>query len=353
VNKELIEILEKAKQEIGKSQNEYELNNAKSRAIGKKSMLTDMMKKLGSLPPEERPGYGKAINELKKEIENLLEMRAAELKNEQYQRTIVREAVDLTLPGYLPETGSLHPLTIIWRQIEDIFISMGFDVVEGPDIEDEFHNFDALNTPAGHPARNEMDTFYLKQADNSSVGNRLLLRSQTSTVQVRIMKNHAPPLKIISIGRCYRNDKPDASHSPFFHQIEGLSVDTAITFGDLRNILNSFAVKMFGPDIKTRFRPHFFPFTEPSAELDLICFNCHGKGCNICKNSGWLEIGGAGMVDPNVFDMVGIDSEKYTGYAFGLGIDRIALLKYRLPDIRLLFENDLRMLKQFRNFTGM
>jgi len=348
VESELRELLDKIKQEIATAQNEYELNNAKSHALGKKSVLTELMKKLSTLPIEERPVFGKAINDVKREIESLLEKRAQEILDHQYTQTIQQDRVDLTLPGFVPETGSLHPLTSIWRDIEDIFISLGFDVVEGPDIDDEYHNFDALNTPPDHPARNEMDTFYFKQSPENPLDNRLLLRSQTSTVQVRTMEQHRPPLKIISIGRCYRNDKPDASHSPFFHQCEGLAVDKGITFGDLRSILNSFAVKMFGKEIRSRFRPHFFPFTEPSAEFDLICFNCYGKGCNICKNSGWLEIAGAGMVDPNVFSMLNIDPEIYSGYAFGMGIDRITMLKYQIPDIRLLFENDLRFLQQFR-----
>jgi phenylalanyl-tRNA synthetase alpha chain len=348
LERELTKILQKFKEDLTRAQNEYDLNILKSRTLGKKSLVTEMMKRLASLPREEKPVYGKVINDFKKEIERLLAARAEEILQQQYQQTIRKEAYDLTMPGLIPETGSLHPLTQIGRQLEDIFISLGFDIVEGPDIDDEFHNFDALNTPADHPARNEMDTFYLKQREGIRTDNRLLLRSQTSTVQVRTMEKHKPPLKIVSIGRCYRNDKPDASHSPFFHQMEGLAIDRGITFADLRNILNSFAKKMFGEGIKSRFRPHFFPFTEPSAEFDLICFNCHGTGCNICKQSGWLEIGGAGMVDPNVFSMLGIDSERYSGYAFGLGIDRITLLKYRLPDIRLLFENDLRMLQQFR-----
>lgn len=346
--RELTDQLEKLKEELAKAQNEYDLNNIKSRALGKKSPLTEMLKKLASLPREEKPAYGKSINDFKREIERLLAEKSKEILEQQYHQTIRKEAFDLTMPGLKPEFGGLHPLTKIGRQLEDIFISLGFDIVEGPDIDDEYHNFDALNTPPDHPARNEMDTFYLKQGEANQTDNRLLLRSQTSTVQVRTMEKHKPPLKIVSIGRCYRNDKPDASHSPFFHQMEGLTIDRGITFADLRNILNSFAKKMFGSGIKSRFRPHFFPFTEPSAEFDLICFNCHGSGCNICKQSGWLEIGGAGMVDPNVFSMLGIDPEDFSGYAFGLGIDRITLLKYRIPDIRLLFENDLRMLYQFR-----
>ncbi|MFA5499057.1 MAG: phenylalanine--tRNA ligase subunit alpha [Candidatus Cloacimonadia bacterium] len=347
MDKDLTELLAKLKQDISAADTEYELNNVKSQALGKKSVVTNMMKRLGSLSPEERPEFGKKINELKKELENLISIRAEEIAENKYRTALIQEKVDLTLPGYVPEIGGLHPLTQVWREIEDIFMSLGFDVVEGYDIEDEFHNFTALNTPEGHPARNEMDTFYLKTDSSKYDANRLLLRSQTSTVQVRTMEGNKPPIRIISIGRCYRNDKPDASHSPFFHQVEALCVDKGVTFADLRDMLNSFAKKMFGSQVKSRFRPHFFPFTEPSAEFDLVCFNCYGKGCNVCKQSGWIEIGGSGMVDPNVFDTLGIDSEKYTGYAFGLGIDRIALLKYRLPDIRLLFENDYRLLKQF------
>ncbi|MCK4696349.1 MAG: phenylalanine--tRNA ligase subunit alpha, partial [Candidatus Cloacimonetes bacterium] len=248
------------------------------------------------------------------------------------------ESIDFTMPGRKREKGSLHPITKVWQELEDIFISMGFEIAEGPDIEDEFHNFDALNTPPDHPARNLSDTFYIEDD--------VLLRTQTSTVQIRIMQQHKPPIKIISPGSCYRNES-DASHSPMFHQVEALVVDEGINFADLRDVLNVFVKKMFGKKIESRFRPHFFPFTEPSAEMDIICVKCLGKGCNLCKGSGWLELGGAGMVDPNVFDMLGIDSEKYTGYAFGLGIDRIAMLKYRIPDMRLLFENDIRFLKQF------
>lgn len=348
MNTELNELLERLKKGITAANTEYDLNNVKSQALGKKSVVANMMKQLGSLSPEERPEFGKKINDLKSELEMLISQRAEEIAEKKYRDALVQERVDLSMPGFRPSFGALHPLTQVWREIEDIFISLGFDLVEGFDIEDEFHNFTALNTPEGHPARNEMDTFYLKTESPQYSANRLLLRSQTSTMQVRTMEKNQPPIRIISIGRCYRNDKPDASHSPFFHQVEALYVDEGVTFADLRDMLNSFAKKMFGSQIKSRFRPHFFPFTEPSAEFDMLCFNCHGKGCNVCKQTGWIEIGGSGMVDPNVFDMLGIDSEKYTGYAFGLGIDRITLLKYGIPDIRLLFENDYRMLKQFR-----
>ncbi len=341
--------LQQIKEEILSAQNDYELNNVKAKAIGKKSRLSTFMQGLKNLPPEQKPAMGKMINDFKVEVERLLFERQKEIEIINYNKTLQAEAVDLTMPGFPVQLGGMHPLSQIRQEIEDIFIALGFDVVEGPDIDDEYHNFDALNTPPDHPARNEVDTFYLKQKGKIDKGQygRLLLRSQTSTVQVRTMEKYAPPIKMISIGRCYRNDKPDASHSPFFHQVEGLCIDETITFNDLREVLNNFAAKMFGKEIVSRFRPHFFPFTEPSAEFDILCFNCLGKGCQLCKNSGWIEIGGAGMVDPNVFNTIGIDSEKYIGYAFGLGIDRITMLKHRIPDIRVLFENDIRFLKQF------
>ena len=232
------------------------------------------------------------------------------------------------------------PLSIVRRQIDDVFISMGFEIAEANDIEDEFHNFDALNTPQDHPSRNLADTFYVEGGK--------LLRTQTSTVQIRVMEKHKPPIRIISPGRCYRNDKPDPSHSPVFHQVEALVVDKGISMADLKDTLQNFASIMFGAAVKSRIRPHFFPFTEPSAEMDISCVACGGKGCRVCKQSGWLEMGGAGMVDPAVFDILGIDSEIYTGFAFGLGIERIAMLKYNIPDMRILFENDLRMLRQFK-----
>ncbi len=345
LEKHFEELIQQVKIALIDADNDHQLNNIKSSFLGKKSELMNMMKKLGSLSADERPRVGKQLNLTKQKMESLIQQRAHEIEKLKYDRTIQAESIDLTMPGLQPQIGGLHPLTQTQRKIEDIFITLGFDIVEGNEIEDEYHNFDALNTPPNHPARNEMDTFYIKRLQDDS-NNRLLLRSQTSTVQVRIMENNQPPIKIISIGRCYRNDKPDRSHSPFFHQVEGLCVNDNTTFADLRDILSYFATMMFGNDIEWRFRPHFFPFTEPSAEFDIRCFSCKGAGCSICKQSGWLEIGGAGMVDPNVFDAVGIDSERFTGYAFGLGIDRITLLKYRLPDIRILFENDVRFLKQ-------
>lgn len=350
MNRDFDDLLRQLQDALKDAGNEYDLNNIRSKFLGKKSKVSALMKQISAVDPKERPAFGKRINEIKQQIDKMIKIRGREIEKLQYEKTLEKEQIDLTMPGVTRHTGSLHPLTMMQRELEDIFLSLGFDIVEGNDIEDEYHNFDALNTPANHPARNEMDTFYIKAFNDQQRNrkNRLLLRSQTSTMQVRIMEKNKPPIKMISIGRCYRNDKPDKSHSPFFHQIEGLTVDEGINFIDLRNILIKFARLMFSETIQWRFRPHYFPFTEPSAEFDIRCFNCHGKGCSICKQSGWIEIGGAGMVDTNVFDIIGIDSEKYTGYAFGLGIDRIAMLRYRLPDIRLLFENDLRFLEQFR-----
>lgn len=338
MKEELNKVINSAKEDIIKASTLHELMILKSRYVGKKSILNSFLQKIGSLPREERPAFGSIVNDAKQKIAHFLTEKEQEIKKQEYLKTLQRQKIDVTMPGRRSQRGSLHPITKVWREIEDIFISLGFDVAEGPDVEDEFHNFDALNTPQDHPARNLSDTFYLD--------NDVLLRTQTSTVQIRVMEKHKPPIKIISPGSCYRNEN-DASHSPMFHQVEALVVDEGINFVDLRDMLNIFVKKMFGDDIESRFRPHFFPFTEPSAEIDIICVKCHGKGCNLCKGSGWLEMGGAGMVDPNVFDTLGIDSEKYTGYAFGLGMDRIAMLKYKIPDMRMLFENDIRFLKQF------
>ncbi len=335
----LKELLDIAKAKISEVGDLHELQNLKSHYLGKKSELNSFMQQMGKLPAEERPAFGKVINEAKNELEEFVKARESEIKEAEYINTLKASKVDLTMPGRVFNIGTLHPITQTWREIEDIFMSMGFDVAEGYDVEDDFHNFDALNTPKDHPARKLSDTFYVEEG--------VLLRTQTSTVQVRVMENHKPPIRIISPGRCYRNDKPDASHSPAFHQVEALVVDEGITFATLKDTLNIFVEKLFGKGIKSRFRPHFFPYTEPSAEMDILCVNCRGKGCNVCKGSGWLELGGAGMVDPYVFDILGIDSEKYTGFAFGFGIDRIAMTKHNVPDLRILYDNDLRFLSQF------
>lgn len=340
MKEKLQQIIEKAKSELNSIVKKHELQNVKSRIIGKKSEFSSLMKNIKDVAPEDRREFGQLVNEAKNYLQNLIDKRNEYIDELIYKEQIESSRIDLTMPGRRTVQGGLHPLTKIWREVEDTFISMGFEIADGFDVEDEFHNFDALNTPKDHPSRNLADTFYVK--DN------VLLRTQTSTVQIRTMENHKLPIKIIAPGRCYRNDKMDASHSPVFHQVEALVVDENISFADLKDTLNIFIHRMFGNDIKSRIRPHFFPFTEPSAEIDISCVSCRGTGCRICKNSGWLEMGGAGMVDPTVLENVGIDSEKYTGYAFGLGIDRITMLKYNIPDMRILFENDLRFLKQYK-----
>ena len=338
MKEELNKVVISVTAEINKVASMHDLMQLKSKYVGKKSILNNFMQKIGSLAKEERPKFGQTLNIAKNQIMEMISAQEEKIKELEYKNTLKAESIDLTMPGRKRARGSLHPLTKVWREIEDIFMSMGFEVAEGPDVEDEFHNFDALNTPQDHPARELSDTFYLDDD--------VLLRTQTSTVQIRTMEKHPLPIKIISPGSCYRNEN-DASHSPMFHQVEALLVDEGVSFADLKDMLNIFVKKMFGEKIEFRIRPHFFPFTEPSAEIDIICVKCYGEGCNLCKGSGWLELGGAGMVDPNVFKALGIDSEKYTGYAFGLGMDRIAMLKYKIPDMRLLFENDVRFLKQF------
>jgi len=340
MKEKLKQIRNKAESELKLITTKPELLNAKSKIIGKKSELNSLMKNIKDVAPEDRREFGQLINETKNYLQDLIDKRTIFIDELIYKEQVASSRIDLTMPGRKTVQGGLHPLTKTWREVEDTFLSMGFEIADGYDVEDEFHNFDALNTPKDHPSRNLADTFY--------VGDDLLLRTQTSTVQIRTMENNQPPIRIIAMGRCYRNDKMDASHSPVFHQVEALVVDENISVANLKDTLNIFAKTMFGKNTKSRIRPHFFPFTEPSAEIDISCVNCGGSGCRICKNSGWLEMGGAGMVDPSVLETCGIDPEKYTGYAFGLGIDRIAMLKYNIPDIRVLFENDLRFLKQYR-----
>jgi len=338
MQEQLENLLTEARAEIAECGGPNDILNLKAKYLGKKSYLNSLYSRMKELEPEQRPAFGNQLNQIRKQIEDFLSTRSTQIKELGWQKSKVE--MDPTMPGYPLERGGSHPLSIIRRQIDEVFISMGFEIAEGNDIEDEFHNFDALNTPLDHPSRNLADTFYVEGGK--------LLRTQTSTVQIRVMENYKPPIKIISPGRCYRNDKPDPSHSPVFHQVEALVVDKGINMSHLQDTLQDFASIMFGPEVKSRIRPHFFPFTEPSAEMDISCVSCRGTGCRICKNSGWLEMGGAGMVDPAVFETLGIDSEIYTGFAFGLGIERIAMLKYNIPDMRILFENDLRMLRQFR-----
>ena len=335
---QLASMLEDAAREIAACASANDILNTKAKYLGKKSLLNSLYGKMRDLDASERPAFGNALNEARQKIEALLVDKTTAIKEESWQKAST--GLDFSMPGIPNSRGAYHPLSIVRRQIDEVFLSMGFEIAEGPDIEDEFHNFDALNTPQDHPSRNLADTFYVEGGK--------LLRTQTSTVQIRVMEQYKPPIRIISPGRCYRNDKPDPSHSPVFHQVEALVVDKGVSMCDLTDTLQNFVSIMFGSRVRSRIRPHFFPFTEPSAEMDISCVACGGTGCRVCKQSGWLEMGGAGMVDPNVFDILGIDSELYTGFAFGLGIERIAMLKYNIPDMRILFENDLRTLNQFK-----
>lgn len=311
------------------------LEEVRVRFAGRKSgALRQLEEKLASLPREERPAFGRGLNELKKHIEARLEAAFAAAQ----ARPAAREAVDVTLPGRKPPLGALHPVTLVRREIEEIFLRMGYSVADGPEIEDDWHNFEALNIPPDHPARDSQDTFYLPGG--------LLLRTHTSPVQIRTMESMKPPIRVIIPGRVYRRDS-DLRHSPMFHQVEGLVVDEGISFAHLKATLEAFLHRLFDPSLSVRLRPSFFPFTEPSAEVDISCVMCRGGGCALCSGSGWVEILGAGMVNPRVFRAVGIDPERYTGFAFGLGLDRVAMLKYRIPDLRVLFSGDERLLRQF------
>lgn len=308
------------------------------RYLGKKGELTAVLRGMGQLSPEERPIIGQLANEVRADIEKMIEEKSAEIKKHNTERKLKAEKIDVTLPANA-ELGHVHPLTMVQHELEDIFIGMGFSIAEGPEVELDYYNFQALNIPENHPARDTQDTFYI--TDN------VLLRSQTSPVQVRVMEKQKPPIRIISPGRVYRSDAVDATHSPLFHQLEGLVVDKGITMGDLKGVLELFAKQTFGEETRIRFRPHHFPFTEPSAEVDVSCFACKGKGCRICKGEGWIEVLGAGMVHPNVLRECNIDPDEYSGFAFGFGIERIAMLKYHIDDMRLLYENDIRFLDQF------
>ncbi len=309
------------------------------RYLGKKGELTAVLRGMGALSPEERPIVGQMANEVRVEIEAALAAKIAAEKEKALNDQLVRERLDVTMPGTSARMGHQHPLTRAQREMEEIFIGMGFEIAEGPEVEYDYYNFQALNIPENHPARDTQDTFYI--TDN------ILLRSQTSPVQVRVMEKQNPPIRVISPGRVYRSDALDATHSPLFHQMEGLVVDKGITMSDLKGTLETFAKKMFGDSTKIRFRPHHFPFTEPSAEVDVSCFVCGGKGCRVCKGEGWIEILGAGMVHPFVLSNCGIDPEVYSGFAFGMGLERVTMTRYGIDDIRLFYENDERFLKQF------
>ena len=307
--------------------------------LGKKGELTSVLRGMGALSSEERPIVGQIANEVRAEVEAALSAKVQLLKEQALQQQLKDEKIDVTMPAKALAVGHLHPLTQIQRRIEEIFIGMGFSIAEGPEVEFDYYNFQALNIPENHPARDTQDTFYITE--------NILLRSQTSPVQVRTMEKQKPPIRIISPGRVFRSDAVDATHSPLFHQVEGLVVDKGITMGDLKGMLEIFAKTLFGEDTKLRFRPHHFPFTEPSAEVDVSCFVCGGKGCRVCKNEGWIEILGAGMVHPFVLENCGIDPNEYSGFAFGMGVERIAMKHYGIDDMRLLYENDTRFLEQF------
>lgn len=340
MKEKLQNIEEQAIQEIRETKDLKELESLRVKYLGKKGEITGILRGMGKLPAEERPIIGELANKVREEITEEINRSREVLEAKAMEKKLAEEAIDVTMPGKRSPIGSAHPLRQSVESLEDIFISMGFKVVEGPEIETVENNFDALNAPKNHPSRDMSDTFYITDD--------LVLRTQTSPVQIRVMKQNNPPIRVISPGRCFRNDTPDATHSPMFHQLEGLVIDKNITLGDLKGTLEIFAKSFFGSHTQTKFRPHHFPFTEPSAEMDITCFKCGGEGCSMCKGSGWIELLGAGMVHPNVLEYCGIDSEKYSGFAFGMGIDRITMAKYDIDDIRLFFENDQRFLQQFR-----
>ncbi len=339
MKEKLQKIKNEAIQKMIASDSLTKLNDVRVAVLGKKGELTAVMKSMKDLLPEERPAFGQLVNEVRAEIEQKLEEAKSALEAKELERRLLDEVIDVTLPAKKNRVGHRHPNTIALEEVERIFIGMGYEVVEGPEVELDYYNFEALNIPADHPAKDEQDTFY--------INNEIVLRTQTSPVQVRVMEQGKLPIRVIAPGRVFRSDEVDATHSPSFHQIEGLVVDQHITFADLKGTLEEFVRELFGADTKVKFRPHHFPFTEPSAEVDMTCFKCGGKGCRFCKGSGWIEILGCGMVHPKVLKMSGIDPERYSGFAFGVGLERIALLKYEIDDMRLLYENDSRFLKQF------
>lgn len=338
MSEQINQILTDAKLSISSANNLQALDEIRIKFLGKKGLLTELMKNLSNLLPEEKPAFGKAVNDAKRELESILAEKKASLETIDVSKKIKSGQLDITLPGKTVPRGKKHPITQVMEELISIFEKLGFSVAEGPDIETEYYNFEALNIPPYHPSRDMWSTLWLEDG--------LLLRTHTSPVQIRVMEKQKPPIAVIAPGRVYRRDA-DITHSPVFHQVEGLLVDKDIKFSDLKGVLTLFLHSVFGKDKKVRFRPSYFPFTEPSAEVDVECVMCKGMGCNVCKNTGWLEILGSGMVDPNVFKYVNYDAEKYSGFAFGVGVERIAMLKYGIDDIRLFFENDLRFLRQF------
>ncbi len=324
---------------LAEAEDVKELENLRVKYLGKKGELTELLRSMGSLPKEERPRMGQVANQVREQVESAMNEARKRIGRLEMEARIAEETIDITMPGKTFVQGTKHPLTQALDELKAVFIGMGFSVVEGPEVDTVVNNFDMLNAPKNHPSREMSDTFYINE--------KVILRTQTSPVQVRTMMNTKPPIRVISPGRCFRNDTPDATHSPMFNQLEGLVVDKGSTLGDLKGSLEIFARHLFGEHTQIKFRPHYFPFTEPSAEVDVTCFKCGGEGCSMCKGSGWIELLGAGMVHPNVLRNCGIDPEIYSGWAFGMGIDRIAMQKYGIDDIRLLYENDLRFLSQF------
>lgn len=338
--KQALEQIQKSADElIAAAQSVAQVEELRVRFLGKKGELTAILKQMGKLSPEERPVVGALANEVREAITQDITARTKELQEAQLQQRLLEETMDVTLPGERPVQGKRHPFEKVLRELKEIFLGMGFDVVSGPEVELDHYNFEMLNMPKSHPARDTQDTFYITE--------NVLLRTQTSPMQIRTMEKAKPPIRIICPGRVYRSDAVDATHSPIFHQIEGLVVDENVTFSDLKGTLEMFIKKLYGEGTRVRFRPHHFPYTEPSAEMDMSCFKCGGKGCSLCKGEGWIEILGCGMVHPKVLENCGIDPEKYSGFAFGVGLERIVMMRYGIDDMRLLYENDLRFLKQF------
>ncbi len=339
MKEKLQEIKEKAFDAIDAADGMDALNEVRVSMLGKKGELTALLKSMKEIAPEDRPAFGQLVNEARSDIEGRLTEAKQKIEQAELALRLESEVIDVTLPAKKAKVGHLHPNTSALEEVEDIFIGMGYEVVEGPEVEYDYYNFEALNIPANHPAKDEQDTFYIDK--------EILLRTQTSPVQVRVMEKQKPPIRMIAPGRVFRSDDVDATHSPSFHQIEGMVIDKGITFADLKGTLEEFSKKLFGEDTKVKFRPHHFPFTEPSAEMDVSCFKCGGKGCRFCKGEGWIEILGCGMVHPKVLRGCGIDPDVYSGFAFGVGLERITLLKYEIDDMRLLYENDDRFLNQF------
>ncbi|SDB05960.1 phenylalanyl-tRNA synthetase, alpha subunit [Ruminococcaceae bacterium FB2012] len=339
MKEQLRSIEERAKAELESVTDLKQLDEIRVRYLGKKGELTGILKQMGKLSAEERPVIGQLANTVRADIEKAVAEKQAAIKSKLAEQKLVSERLDVTLPGRTPKVGRPHPLNAVLSEVEEVFLGMGFDIVEGPEVESDYYCFEALNMPKHHPARDTQDTFYINE--------NVLLRTQTSSVQIRTMEKRKPPIRIISPGRVYRSDAVDATHSPIFHQIEGLVIDKGVTMADLKGTLELLMKRLYGEDTKIRLRPHHFPYTEPSAEVDLMCFNCHGKGCSMCKQEGYVELLGAGMVHPAVLEECGIDPEVYSGFAFGIGLERITMGRYSINDMRLLYENDMRFLEQF------